>query len=245
MNSPLFTIKVTTLLLLFHLAGFKISFGQYTLISLHCKENSEQCDTVSREDFNERDQMLYRLKFGESKTSIEYIYNEKNILIKKIHRNDTNEITKYNFIYSDEGGFWHTDSLIDPAGRLLYTFKRTPTAKPNNYMIEWFYKRDPNPSSRQIIQYDENGKELSNSTCYTADNCITYVYFYSHEHKVRSELWAMEGPNAQPVLKETEDFIYSSEHTHHPTGSVRFSEPDHTVIGKFKYVVVDTTGHKK
>lgn len=244
MNSSRFHLKITALLLFLHFAVSYSTYGQYTLISLHCRENFEQCDTVSREDFNERDQLLYRLKYGDYKTSIEYIYNEKNILIKKIHRNDTNEITKINLIYSDENGFWHTDSLIDPSGRLLYTFKRTPTAKPNNYMIEWFYKRDPNPSSRQIIQYDENGKELSNSTCYTADNCVTYVYFYHHGHKIRSELWAMEGPNAQPVLKETEDFVYSTENAHQPTTSVRFAEPDHTIIGRFRYVILDTSNKK-
>jgi hypothetical protein len=245
MNSSIFSIKVSVLFFFLQLAGSYKAFSQYTLISLHCKENFEQCDTVSIEKFNENDQMLYRLKYGDYKTSIEYIYNEKNILIKKIHRNDTNEITKINLIYSDENGFWHTDSLMDPSGRLLYTFKRTPTAKPNNYMIEWFYKRDPNPSSRQIIQYDENGKELSNSTCYTADNCVTYVYFYNNGHKIRAELWAMEGIDAQPVLKETEEFVYSTIHTYHPNSSVRFSEPEHTVIGRFKYVVVDTSRHKK
>jgi hypothetical protein len=244
MNSSRFYLEITSLLLILHTAGSNPAFGQYTLISLHCKENFEQCDTISIEDFNAKDQMLRRLKFGDFKTSIEYIYNEKNILVKKIHRNDTNEITKINHIYSDEHGFWHTDSLIDPSGRLLYTFKRTPTAKPNNYMIEWFYKKDPNPSSRQIIQYDENGKELSNSTCYTADNCVTYVYFYNHGHKIRSELWAMEGPNVQPVLKETEDFVYSTIHTQHPNSSVRFSEPEHTIIGRFRYVVVDTSSKK-
>ncbi|MBK7964009.1 MAG: hypothetical protein IPK10_00930 [Bacteroidetes bacterium] len=245
MNTSLSNYKTLAIFLILILKNPSFSFGQYTLITLQCKENFDQCDTVSQEEFNKKDQIQYRLKHGEIKTSIEYIYNEKNILIKKIHRNDSHEITKYNLIYSDESGFWHTDSLIDPMGKLLYTFKRTPTDKPNNFMIEWFYKRDPNPSSRQIIQYDDQGKELSNSTCYTADNCVTYVFFYHQEHKIRSELWVMEGVDAQPILKETEDFVYSTENAHQPTSSIRFSEPDHTIIKRFKYVVLETSVQKK
>lgn len=245
MIKTIFRLNVIVVLLLILFLNTPTAHGQYTHITLQCKENFDQCDTVTVEKFNEKGQILYRLKFGEHKTSIDYIYNEKKILVKKVHRNELNEITKNNHIYSDSTGFWHTDSLIDYKGKLLYTFKRTPTGKTNNYMIEWFYKNDPNPSSRQIIQYDENGKELSNSTCYSADNCVTYVYFYNQGHKIRTELWAMEGPNSQPILKETEEFIYSTESEHHATSSVRFLEPEHTLIGRYKYVILDTFMQKK
>ncbi|MBK9637172.1 MAG: hypothetical protein IPO63_04915 [Bacteroidetes bacterium] len=221
------------------------SFAQYTVMTLHCNENFEKCDTVSIEDFNAMGKLLYKLKWGEQKSSIEYIYNEKNILVEKRHRNHDGTRTKSNFIYSDSLGSWHTDSLIDSNGKPLYTFKRTPSTKPNSYIIEWFYKRDPNPSTRQIIQYDENEKETSNSTCYSADNCVTYVYFYNDGRKIRSELWAMEGPNTQPVLKETEEFVYGNEIHQQPSAIIRFLEPDHTAIARFKYVLLDQPIHKK
>lgn len=236
--------KISTLLCYF-LTIHVVGFSQRTVMTLHYLDNPEQCDTITIEDYNEKDQIVYRLKWGEQKSSVEYIYNEKNVLLEKRHRSNDGTHTKSNYIYSDSTGSWHTDSLIDPSGRLLYTFKRTPTSKPNNYMIEWFYKRDPNPSTRQIIQYDEQGKELSNSTCYSADNCVTYVYFYNEGRKIRSEFWVMEGPNAQPVLKETEEFVYGTENSKHPTATVRFLEPAHTVIARFKYILLDQPIHKK
>ena len=241
-NSSQKTIKLFTLV---YLLSTTSSFSQYTVMTLHCTENFEKCDTVSIEDFNANRQLLYKLKWGEQKTSIEYLYNEKNVLVEKRHRSNDGTRTKSNYIYSDSTGSWHTDSLIDSNGKLLYTFKRSPTSNPNNFMIEWFYKRDPNPSTRQIIQYDEHEKELSNSTCYSADNCVTYVYFYNEGRKIRSELWVMEGPNAQPVLKETEEFVYEKENQQQHSALIRFLEPAHTVIARFKYVLLDQPIHKK
>ena len=237
--------KISKLFTLVYLLSTTSSFAQYTVMTLHCNENFEKCDTVSIEDFNANRQLLYKLKWGEVKSSIEYIYNEKNTLVEKKHRIDDGTHTKSNYIYSDSSGSWYTDSLIDTQGKLLYTFKRTPTSKPNNFMIEWFYKKDTAPSSRQIIQYDENGKELSNSTCYSADNCVTYVYFYNEDRKIRSEFWAMEGPNAQPVLKESEEFVYQKENQQQPSASVRFLEPAHTVMSRFKYILLDQPIQKK
>lgn len=208
-------------------------------MTLHCGEQLDKCDTVSIEDFDANGQLLYKLKFGEKKSSIEYRYNEKNVLVEKIHRDENGVHLKSNYIYSDENGSWHTDSLIDVKGKLWYVFKRAPAQKPNRFIIEWFYKLDATPSSRQIIQYDEEYHEVSNSTCYTADNCVTYVYFYQGNRKVRSEFWAMEGANAQPVLKETEEFAYDEESGDQATSSVRFLEPAHTVLGRFKYVLME------
>jgi hypothetical protein len=239
------TPKISKLFVLVSLLSTTFSFAQYTVLTLHCNENYEKCDTVSIEDFNANRKLLYKLKWGEQKSSIEYIYNEKNILTEKRHVNHAGIRTKSNYIYSDSLGSWHTDSLIDSNGKLLYTFKRSPTSKPNNYMIEWFYKKDPNPSTRQIIQYDEQEKELSNSTCYSADNCVTYVYFYNEGRKIRSELWAMEGPNAQPVLKETEEYVYGAENQQQHSALIRFLEPAHTVIARYKYVLLDQPIHKK
>lgn len=245
MKAELSSLKIITSFTLVYLLSYTTAMAQYTVMTLHCTENSEKCDTVSIEDFNANRQLLYKLKWGEQKSSIEYIYNEKNILIEKRHRSNDSTRTKSNYIYSDSTGSWHTDSLIDSNGKLLYTFKRTTTSNPNNFMIEWFYKKDPQPSSRQIIQYDENGKELSNSTCYSADNCVTYVYFYNEGRKIRSEFWAMEGPNAQPVLKETEEFVYEKENQQQPSASVRFLEPAHTLMNRFKYILLDQPIHKK
>ena len=245
MKARFSSIKIISFFTLVYLLSNTTASAQYTLMTLHCTENYEKCDTVSIEDFNSHRQLLYKLKWGELKSSIEYIYNEKKILVEKKHRSDDGTHTKSNYIYSDSLGSWHTDSLIDTQGKLLYTFKRTPTSKPDNFMIEWFYKKDPQPSSRQIIQYDENGKELSNSTCYSADNCVTYVYFYNEGRKIRSEFWAMEEPNAQPVLKETEEFVYEKENQQQPSSSLRFLEPTHTLMSRFKYVLLDQPIHKK
>ena len=245
MKAELSSLKIITSFTLVYLLSYITAMAQYTVMTLHCTENSEKCDTISIEDFNANGQLLYKLKWGEQKSSIEYIYTEKNVLVEKKHRSEDGTHTKSNFIYSDSLGTWHTDSLIDTHGKLLYTYKRTPTLKPNNFMIEWFYKKDPQPSSRQIIQYDENGKELSNSTCYSADNCVTYVYFYNEGRKIRSEFWAMEGPNVQPVLRETEELVYEKENQQQPSASVRFLEPAHTLMARFKYILLVQPIHKK
>jgi hypothetical protein len=229
------SLHKTTTLLFYFLTIPIVGFSQKTVLTLRCSENFEKCDTVSIEDFNANQQLLYKLKWGEQKSSIEYIYNEKNVLVEKRHRSNDGTHTKSNYIYSDSTGSWHTDSLIDTQRKTLYTFKRTPTSKPDNFMIEWFYKSDPNPSSRQIIQYDEKGKELSNSTCYSSDNCVTYVYFYNEGRKIRSEFWVMEGPNAQPILREIEEYYYAEDEF--AIGSIRFAEPEHICTSRFKYII--------
>jgi len=235
-------IKIVFLFLFVFLQP-QLLFSQKTVLTLHCGDNFENCDTVSIEDYNAKDQILYRIKFAEPKSSIEYLYTKEQVLYKKVHRNADGIIQKTNNIYSDSSGSWHTDSLIHVSGKVLYVFKRKPTEMPNNYMIEWFFKRDPNPSSRQIIQYDESGKELSNSTCYSADNCVTYVFYYNGDQKIRSELWAMDGPNSQPIQKEIEEFVY--ENGTQPTYSIRFAEPAHSVGARFKYVLLDKPIQKK
>ena len=55
----------------------------------------------------------------------------------------------------------------------------------------------------------------------------------------------MEGPNVQPVLRETEEFVYEKENQQQPSASVRFQEPAHTLLGRFKYVILDTPIRKR
>ena len=55
----------------------------------------------------------------------------------------------------------------------------------------------------------------------------------------------MEGPNAQPVLKETEEYVYGAENQQQHSALIRFLEPAHTVIARYKYVLLDQPIHKK
>ena len=55
----------------------------------------------------------------------------------------------------------------------------------------------------------------------------------------------MEGPNVQPVLRETEEFVYEKENQQQPSASVRFLEPAHTLMARFKYILLDQPIHKK
>ncbi len=210
--------------------------GQYCITTLQCDSMLMQCDTISREYFNASNKTLKKLKFGQPGSSVEYLYNERGHLNRKVHRNHVGEIQKTNYIYSDSSGSWYCDSLIDKSGILLFVFRRTPAKTENTYQIEWFYKKDTVASSRQLLHYDSNGNELSNSTCYSADNCISYRFFYSGNRKLSSELWVLTENGSNPVLRETEEYYYSDEDDL-PEGSIRFSEPGHRRIGSYRYLV--------
>ena len=109
MNIRYSAIKIICLIILIHLLHRGTALAQYTVMTLHCTENFEKCDTVSIEDFNANRQLLYKQKWGEQKSSVEYIYDKKNVLVEKRHRNGEDTHTKSNYIYSDSTGSWHTD----------------------------------------------------------------------------------------------------------------------------------------
>lgn len=210
---------------------------RYAIVTLRCDSANEHCDTLSIEHFNPQKKLQKKVKFGNPSSTIEYNYNQQGILISKVHRDSSGLVQKTNRIYSDSSGSWHTDSLIDKSGKLLFVFRRTPLQSENRYQVEWFYKNDDKASSRQIIQYDTLGNELSNSTCYSADNCLTYRFIYSGNRKIKSELWVLNGSKDLPVLRETEDFYYAEGDW--AVGSVRFEEPAHLCTSRFRYVVID------
>ncbi|MBL0096860.1 MAG: hypothetical protein IPP46_10475 [Bacteroidetes bacterium] len=209
--------------------------GQYIITTLRCDSTITNCDTLSTEFYNAQKKLERKWKNGNPASSIEYLYREQGVLYRKIHRNQLGEIQKTNRIYSDSSGSWHTDSLIDKNGTLLFVFRRTPTPQENKFQVEWFYKNDTKASSRQLIQYDSLGNEWSNSTCYTNDNCVTYRFIYSGTRKIKSEMWVLEGTSSSPVLKETEEYYYAEDDL--AIGSVRFAEPEHICTSRFKYII--------
>lgn len=209
--------------------------AQYTVTTLLCDSSYSHCDTLSRESYNAAKQLLRKEKFVSPRSRVDYLYTEGGVLYRKEHYLATGELQKTNRITSDSSGNWHTDSLVDNQGRVLFVFRRTPTDNPNTYQVEWFYKGDASPSTRQLIQTDTAGNELSNSTCYSAESCVTYRFYYAGNRKLKYELWVLDPTQNSPVLKETEEYYYST--GDQPTGSVRFMEPEHEVTARFRYVV--------
>ncbi|MBL7922821.1 MAG: hypothetical protein JNL88_01345 [Bacteroidia bacterium] len=212
-------------------------FAQYSILTLRCDSLNLRCDTVSLEHYTAEKKLSRKIKYGNPAALIDYVYNSSGVLIRKEHRNPAGEIQKINKIYSDANGEWNLDSLQDKNGKTLFVFRRHPGERENTKIVEWFYKNDTLPSTRQLIQSDTMGNELSNSTCYSADNCVTYRFFYNGSRKLKAEMWVLDGTTNAPVLRETEEFYYTE--GEFATGSVRFLEPEHLCTSRFRYVLIN------
>lgn len=210
------------------------ALAQHSIVTLSCDSGYIHCDTLTIEHFDDQKKLISKVRIGNPTMIVYYKYNQQGKLIHKNHQNISGEFQKENNITLDSTGTWTVDSLTGKKGETLAVFKRTPLSKPYRYQIEWFFKGDSKPSTRQIIQEDELGNELSNSTCYNSDNCVTYKNYYNGNRKMRTELWVLESTSNTPVLRESEDYYYQDGDD--PIGSVRFKEPEHEFTGRFKYI---------
>lgn len=229
--------QAANLLLFFLLTFTRYASAQYTVITLGCDSLMGNCDTLFLEKYNPSAQLVEKIKKGQASGRILYTYDENGKLIRKEHFNESNRLQKQNRIQLDANGEWKQDSLLDNSGKLLYLFKREKRVdRENTWQIDWYFSSDTSASTRQLIQYDAVGNEISNSTCYSADNCITYRFSYQNKHKSYSELWVYQPGGTNPELKETEEWYF--ENDDYPKGSVRFVEPEHRIVARFKYIVV-------
>lgn len=210
-------------------------FSQYRLITMICDSSLSACDTTTVEHYDERGKLILKEKKDSPGTFILYTYDQDGNLILKQHKSQTGELVKCNRITRDSTGKCITDSLIDAEGRLITLFKKTPVNEPFRYQVEWLFSGETKAGTWQIIQENDLGKEISNSTCYDNGSCLTYLFHYNGSRKIKQELWMLNERQGQPLLKETEEFYYHDD-TDQPAGSVRFMEPEHRATEYFRYL---------
>lgn len=234
MNDPL---RAASLILFFLFTHIKFVGAQYTLVTLSCDSSMRLCDTLSLEKYNQYGQLVEKTKKGQASGIIRYTYNDAGKLVLKEHFDEQKQLQKQNRIVLDSTGEWRLDSLLDSSGKLLYLFKREKREdRENTWQIDWYFRSDSVASTRQLVQHDGSGLEISNSTCYSVDNCVTYRFRYQNRHKSYCELWVYEPGGTNPALKETEEWYFENEE--HAKGSIRFAEPEHRIVARFKYIVV-------
>lgn len=211
------------------------TYSQYRLITLSCDSTLLACDTSIIEHYDKEGKLFLKEKKDSPGSLIHYTYDENGNLILKQHKSLEGEIVKYNRITRDSTGNWMTDSLIDSKGLLLTLFKKTPLNETFRYQVEWLFNGETKADTKQIIQENASGKEISNSTCYDNGSCITYLFHYKGSRKTKQELWILREEQGQPLLKETEEFYYNNDQDQ-PAGSIRFIEPEHRATDYFRYV---------
>ena len=210
-------------------------FSQYRICTLQCDSGLIACDTLSIEQYDAEERLIMKERRDAPFPVIVCTYDERGQLIIKQHRTRDGITGKTNKITYDSNGVWMTDSLLDTDGRTLLILKKSKLNESNRFRIDWFFNDDTASGAYQIIQEDDSGLELSNTTCYAHESCITYRFFYNKGRKVRQEIWVLDEARGLPLLRETEEFYYGN-NDELPSGSVRFVEPEHRSTAHFRYV---------
>ena len=212
--------------------------GQYAIFTMRCDSTMAKCDTVLAEYYNKNNKLARKVKMEEERTLILYEYDSAGHLTGKKHRNERWELQKYEKYTLNEQGEWMIDSMFGKTNELLMTLVRKPSDQPDVYFVNWFFRYEETPMTVQKIKTDSSGNELSNSTCYAVDNCVTYVFRYEKDRKTGVELWEL-GPDkfGVPVLKESEELVYDERGQ--LIGRVRYREPEHEIIERNKYLRVE------
>lgn len=227
-----FTLLLFTLSIL--ISAAPPAHAQMVVLSLSCDSLMQDCDTVLAEYYAPDNLLLKKVKIAEEITTVNYQYNASGQLIGKKHTDRKNQLIKYERYTLDSEGEWIIDTIFGKNDELLLILTRQRTAAPGVYQIQWYFKNELAPMTTQLVQENEQKEELSNSTCYSPDNCITTLNRFNNGRKTAVELWVLTPDRSQPVLRETEELFYDS--TGRLTLRVRFLEPDHTILERNKYL---------
>jgi YD repeat-containing protein len=201
-------LRTASLILFFLFTHIKSVSAQYTLVTSSCDSSMRLCDTLSLEKYNQYGQLVEKTKKGQASGIIRYTYNDAGKLVIKEHFDEQKQLEKQNRIVLDSTGEWRLDSLLDSSGKLLYLFKRE--------------KREDRENTWQIDWYFRSDSVASTRQL--------------NRHKSYCELWVYEPGGTNPALKETEEWYFENEE--HAKGSIRFAEPEHRIVARFKYIVV-------
>jgi hypothetical protein len=233
MNDSL-AIKLLCFFLLFSLTS---ASAQQMEIVLRCHPTTAVCDTFQISEKNERNLLVKKVNRDKKKDEIRYFYDTSDRLIRKEVRDSTGQLQRINHI-SYSGNNWESDSLFDEAGRLLLVLKQNEGDSTGLYIIKWYFNYESVPSAEQRIKRLPDNTELSNSTCYAPDNCITFVYYYREGRRTLMETWVLQPELSSPRLTESEEYIYDT--SGKLSSTIRFFEPDHrnTAVLKHYYYTV-------
>lgn len=167
-----------------------------------------------------------------SKNEIRYIYDVNDRLIRKEHYDSTGQLYRINRLHHNEQN-WDSDSLLDIKGHVLLVLQQSKADTSGLCLIKWYLNNDSIHSAEQRIMRLSDGSEMSNSTCYSANNCITYIYQYTEGRKIRMETWVLLPEFNSPLLTESEEYAYDE--YNRITSTIRFLEPDHRNISILRH----------
>ena len=210
------------------------AFSQSSTLTLSCDSLMQDCDTVLAEYYDDHKLLLKKVRLAEENTIVTYEYNEQRQVIGKRHTNGKNQLLKYERLTLDSEGEWIIDTIFGKSDELLMILTRQRTTDPNVFRIQWYFKNELAPMTTQLVRMDENRNEISNSTCYSPDNCITTLNKYNNGTKNSVELWVLSPGLTQPELKETEELYYNEKGL--LTLRIRYKEPEHTILERNKYL---------
>lgn len=231
-------ISAFALLLLFLILQTTTSVGQHAVFTYSCDSVLNNCDTVLAEYYDNNNRLTRKIRFAEENSLILFEYDSLGRLTGKKHRAANWQLTKNEKYFFDAGGQWTIDSIFGKNDELLMVLTRQRGNEPGMFLINWYFRTEKSPMTSQIVKEDSKGTELSNSTCYSPDNCITYINKFNNGRKIFVELWVMSPETgANPTLAETEELIYDAQGT--LAGRVRFKEPEHIILERNKYEKVE------
>lgn len=222
---------------LFFLLSITSASAQQREIVLSCHPTTAVCDTFQINEKNERNLLVKKVNRDKKKDEIRYFYDTNDRLVRKEVRDSTGQLQRVNRI-SYSGNNWESDSLFDQQGKLLLVLKQNEGDTSGLYIIKWFFNNDSLPSAEQRIKRLADNTELSNSTCYAPDNCITFVYHYRERRRTLMETWVLQPEFNSPRLTESEEYIYND--SGKISSTIRFLEPDHrntAILRHFYYSI--------
>ena len=212
-----------------------VSHSQYAIFTYSCDTVMANCDTILAEYYDKAGRLNRKVNLKEGRNFITYEYDSTGRLTGKKHRQPDWTLVKYEKYYFTGGNEkWTHDSIFGKTNELLMVLTRQQTLDPGSYLVNWFFRKEASPMTTQIIKEDGQGHELSNSTCYAPDNCITYINRYNQDRKIFVELWVLSPESgSSPILKESEELVYDA--NGQLTARVRFKEPEHIILERNRY----------
>lgn len=226
--------SISQVLLLLFLTFCEVR-AQYREIILSCHPATLSCDTFQVSEMDAADRIVRKQQFESGKSTTHFYYDSQQRLVRKERYDSTGHLQRIHKI-SYTGRYWSTDTLCDASGKTLLRLQQEATTTPGLYLVRWFFHADSVSSAEQRIQKDTTDAEISNSTCYAPDNCITYVFKYLEGRKLSMETWVLQPELNTPKLKETEEYAYSVDGQ--LIASTRFLEPEHRITAIFRYVKI-------
>jgi len=173
-----------------------------------CSCDRYQCDTISTKISDSLNRIICDFEKDSIHSSATFIFKNDSLILQKNEFNNKGVFVKYNRSYYNNKNEWIADSTFDANNKLLAFKIIERDSFFNNLIVNATDLSNPSQIINQRIHKDEFNNNVSNTICYSPENCITEKYSFKGNKKYLSEIWILSPTLQYPILKESVSYIY-------------------------------------